>query len=84
MIDPTSGTTTGSGAQQPDQTIDVRDDTVWLTAVEAAEELGVTIRHVFDLIEAGEVDARRAGRTMLVAASQLARMEALLGRPGVA
>ncbi len=77
MIDPTKVTDTVAPCEQP---LDVRDDTVWLTAVEAAEELGVTIRDVFDLIESGAVDARRAGRTMLVASSQLARMASLLGR----
>jgi excisionase family DNA binding protein len=77
VIDPTK--LTDSGALS-DETVDVREDTVWLTAVEAAEELGVTIRHVFDLIDAGEVNARRAGRTVLVPASELARLEALLDR----
>jgi excisionase family DNA binding protein len=53
-----------------------------LSTIDVSEVLGVSIRRVYDLIDAGELAAERVGRTVMVRPDVLARYQAALVRGG--
>jgi len=54
-----------------------------LTTAEAAERLGLTVRAVQKMIEAGRLEARRVGRDYIISAASLGSIErkSPAGRP---
>lgn len=53
-----------------------------LTAEQAAEELGYTLNHVYKLLRAGKIQARRFGQAYLIDRQEVERVKALQSAKG--
>ncbi len=49
-------------------------DGAWISTAEAGRRLAVSIRHVYELIERGEVQSRREGARVAVLADDIERV----------